>query len=388
MALRLALLLPVPVPYREPLLALLAERGRVEPHVLYARSHQHSWQQPRAWFPSDHPYPALTLRSFEIAWRRRPTPLLVPHGVGKALDAVEPDCVLSSEFGPLTWAAIAWARRRGRPWIVLTEVTRASERVLPSWQRRLQRLIARRADSVVAVSGQARARLLAAGVASERVAVVLQPADLASCARHARVRARAEGPLRVVSVGRLVPEKRPDLLLAAAARLGGAVAVTLVGEGPLRSELEARARAQRIGNITFAGFVAPSDLPRVFADHDVFALPSSFEPFGAVVREAAACGMPLVVSDAVGAVGDIAVPGRNAIVVPAGDAEALARVLSALAGDPGRVEALSRESLAVTAERSLERDAEELEAAVARAVSGRHARRVHRHRSAAARSSG
>ncbi|HJS50018.1 MAG TPA: glycosyltransferase, partial [Gaiellaceae bacterium] len=67
---------------------------------------------------------------------------------------------------------------------------------------------------------------------------------------------------------------------------------------------------------------------------DVFALLSEREPWAVVVNEAAACGLPLVLSDRVGAAHDLLVDGENGFLVPAGDVDAAARVLRALASDP------------------------------------------------------
>ncbi|SEH11650.1 glycosyltransferase family 4 protein [Thermoleophilum album] len=369
MAVRCAFVLPIPVPYREPLFALLAARGRVEPHVVYARARQRTWQQPDAWFPRPRGYQARTLNGVELP-RRGPTPLTVPRGLQRTLDEIAPDCVVSSEFGPLTWASIAWCRRRRRPWLVFSEVTEASERVLSAPQRALQRLIARHAAGLLAASGRARRRLLAAGVPPERVAVVLQAADLDAYERVAHVRREPLGrPLRVVSVGRLVPEKRHDLAIEAVARARASLTLEIVGDGPLRRQLEELARRLQ-APASLRGFVAPPDQPNVLRQADVFLLASDFEPFGAVVREAAACGLPLVLSERVGAIGDIAVPGRNALVVPAGDPAALANALERLANEPGLLARMSQASIELTRSWPLERDAAALEDAVEAAVAG------------------
>ena len=69
---------------------------------------------------------------------------------------------------------------------------------------------------------------------------------------------------------------------------------------------------------------------------DVFALLSRHEPWGVVVNEAAACGLPLVLSDRVGAAFDLLEDGRNGFLVPADDVSAAAGAMRALAADPER----------------------------------------------------
>ena len=81
---------------------------------------------------------------------------------------------------------------------------------------------------------------------------------------------------------------------------------------------------------------------------DVFVLPSIYEPRGAVINEAMACGLPVVVTDRCGSLGDIVQEGDNAFVYPAGDADALARALDALMDDAlrARMGQRSREIIA------------------------------------------
>jgi glycosyltransferase involved in cell wall biosynthesis len=66
---------------------------------------------------------------------------------------------------------------------------------------------------------------------------------------------------------------------------------------------------------------------------DVFVLPSLVEPRGAVINEAMACGLPVVVTDRCGSLGDIVLDGDNARVYPAGDAGALAAIMDELTDD-------------------------------------------------------
>lgn len=127
-------------------------------------------------------------------------------------------------------------------------------------------------------------------------------------------------------VGRLVPEKGIDTLLAAwrGARLPDGARLAFVGDGTLDPP----------GAI---GRVARSELPPYYAAADVLVLPSiataTFrEPWGLVCNEAMHQGTPVIASDAVGAAaGGLVVDGRTGFVVRAGDAEALAARLSAAA---------------------------------------------------------
>ena len=82
-----------------------------------------------------------------------------------------------------------------------------------------------------------------------------------------------------------------------------------------------------VEGITNLGFLQPSELPDVFAAHGTFVLASSYEPWGVVIAEAAASGLPIVCSDACGAADELVREYYNGLVTNAGDAESLARAL-------------------------------------------------------------
>ena len=133
---------------------------------------------------------------------------------------------------------------------------------------------------------------------------------------------------------KLVPRKDPMTLLRALARMQqrDRAAVVFLGHGELREALEGFAREQRL-NVRFAGFVNQADLPKHYAMCDAFVLPSLYEPRGAVINEAMACGLPVVVTDRCGSLGDIVLEGENALIYPAGDEAALARAMDSLMDD-------------------------------------------------------
>ncbi|HEV7241801.1 MAG TPA: glycosyltransferase family 4 protein [Thermoanaerobaculia bacterium] len=133
---------------------------------------------------------------------------------------------------------------------------------------------------------------------------------------------------------KLVARKDPMTLLRAVARMQHRerAVVVFLGHGELREELEAFARDHQL-QVKFAGFVNQADLPKHYAMCDVFVLPSTYEPRGAVINEAMACGLPVVVTDRCGSLGDIVQENDNAFVYPAGDADALARALDSLMDD-------------------------------------------------------
>jgi len=135
---------------------------------------------------------------------------------------------------------------------------------------------------------------------------------------------------------KLLPRKDPLTLLRAYEQMRARDRATIVfmGEGILREELERYAREHALtSGVRFIGFVNQRDIPKHYSMADVFVLPSTYEPRGAVLNEAMACGLPVVVTDRCGSLGDIVQENDNAFVYPAGDAGVLAHQLDALTND-------------------------------------------------------
>ena len=345
MGLRCAIVPPTPVPYREPLFRALSERPELEIRVIYQSAGQPSWDVPAQWFPHEHPYPAVHLGSWQ---RRRPgrTPVLWPRGLERALRAFDPDCVVVSEYGAASLRVLGWCRRHGRAYVIFTECTPGIDAMLPGWQLALHRRLARQAGGVIATSSAARDRLRAFGVPDERIAVALQAADVE------RFRAAARAPrgdaFRVISVGRLVPDKNFGTLIEAFARIHRGE-LEIVGTGFLEGELRQLA-ARHDAPVQFRGHVTPDELSRLYGAADLYALASTYEPFGVAVREAVAAGLPIVCSRAAGAAGDVALEGRNALLVDPSDVDDVAAALSRLAEDPALRARMGAESLAIDRE--------------------------------------
>jgi glycosyltransferase involved in cell wall biosynthesis len=176
------------------------------------------------------------------------------------------------------------------------------------------------------------------------------------------------GPEQTVFVfsAKLVERKDPMTLLRAYERMRGRdrAVVLFVGDGELRQPLETYAREHGLHGVRFAGFINQRDLPKYYAMSDVFVLPSTYEPRGAVINEAMACGLPVIVTDRCGSIGDIVLDGENAFIYPAGDADALAAAMTRLANDPALRERMARRSREIIATWTFARGVEGVRAAM------------------------
>jgi glycosyltransferase involved in cell wall biosynthesis len=242
------------------------------------------------------------------------------------------------------WAAVALrGRKKGeRPRLVVTvhnvvldEVAGRRARFL----RRCERALPRQVDAVIATSS---AVAHAMGGTSVVVAPFGPPPVPARCPRRVRQEhgIGADSPL-VVAVGRLHRQKGFDILLDAVpeiVRRVQAARVLIVGDGPLRAHLSARALAPVFGGAV--RLVGPTaDSAGVLAAADVVVVPSVWESGPLVLSEAMALGRP-VVATPVGFAPELVDGTTTGLLVPIGDAGALATATAQLLEDPARARAI------------------------------------------------
>ena len=146
--------------------------------------------------------------------------------------------------------------------------------------------------------------------------------------------------------GKLIDVKRPMNLLKAYAQVFAKYkcALVYVGDGKLRKMLEGYARENNLEFVYFMGFRNQTELPEFYAMSDIFVLPSSSEPWGLVVNEAMCFGLPVIVSDKVGAGGDLVKEGMNGFIYPSCDVSMLAEKLNVLLSDRAFIQKMGKVS--------------------------------------------
>lgn len=135
----------------------------------------------------------------------------------------------------------------------------------------------------------------------------------------------AAWPRQFLFVGRYVPQKDLPTLMAAYAEYRAGVSepwgLTCCGSGPDAALLQNRP------GVVDAGFTQPDEQPEIFAQHGAFVLASNFEPWGVVLAEAAASGLPLLCTTACGAAADLVRPAVNGLITEPGDVAGLANAM-------------------------------------------------------------
>ncbi len=247
--------------------------------------------------------------------------------------------------GPVGLAGLAVARALGLPFMVThhTELARyaaelTGDRLAAAMVGRALTWFYAQADRVYVPSDAAATSLMASGVPQDRIVPFTRGIDLEQfgperATRRMRARMRGRDGVIVLYVGRISQEKGIDVLADAmrkAAAVRDDITLAIVGDGPARRDL-----ARRLSGVPhrFLGPLTGGDLAAAYASADIFCCPSTTETFGQVLVEAAASGLPCVVSDG-GASRERVQDHRSGLVVPAGDVGAFARALLLLADDP------------------------------------------------------
>ncbi|KHK99337.1 group 1 glycosyl transferase [Microbacterium mangrovi] len=232
------------------------------------------------------------------------------------------------------------ALRRNRAPVVLYTAQNIPKRY-PVPFRWLERVALRTARGISACNAEA-ARIVSAKGFAGRARVIplgIDADEFSPASASSAPLEEDDGSFVAGFVGRLVPEKGIDVLLRAAAAAPG-MRVRIAGAGPLAADVPGRAAELGIaGRVELVGAVPPEQVADFYRGIDVLAIPSQATPswteqFGRVAVEAMATGVPVVSSDA-GALPDVV--GGAGIVVPEGDAAALATALAYAAG-PRRTE--------------------------------------------------
>lgn len=253
------------------------------------------------------------------------------------------DVVQTWIFAANTYGRVA-AHLAGVPIVVTAEMA------VDLWKGRGQLAIDRRlatwTDRVVGNSQAVADFYRGAGVPDERLTVIPsgiadeEPPDIDRAAVRAELGWPADAPL-VLFAGRLAPQKGVEDLISALDLLQHVLPelrTLIVGEGPLRTQLEETARAFRLnGLVRFLGH--RNDVPRLLTAADLLVLPSLYEGLPNVVLEAMRYRKPVVATAAPGTT-EVVEHNRTGLLVPVHDYPALAQSIRKVIQDPALARAL------------------------------------------------
>jgi glycosyltransferase involved in cell wall biosynthesis len=312
----------------------IVRRGALDFEVWFSRSRseERSWEvEPSEWEFRSRVIPE---RRFSSAALQVPVPELLEF---------KPDLWISG-YSSTSWVlGILAAKSFG---------TRVTFRLLPSFRswfaykrtrELLKHFLFRAADGAKISGSQAAAMARQYGMPDDRMIQVTQSIDVAHYRKAIAVAPAEREAIRrrlgldgcvFIYVGRIWHGKGLDHLFEAY-RLVRArrprVSLMLVGDG--KDEEIYRAMSGNLEGVSFVGFVQARDLPQYYASADVMVFPTLGDPYGLVVEEAMAAGLPVISSDAAGEIRERLPDGEAGYIVPAANAEILADRMLRLASD-------------------------------------------------------
>ncbi len=344
MSRRVVIITEIIAPYRIPVFNALARRSGIELHVIFLSETDYSLWQWRV-------YKDEIRFSYEVlsSWRRRlgRQNVLLNWGAESALRRACPDSIVCGGYNYVaSWQSMSWARRNGVPFSLWCESTsRDLRRGFPLIEFCKKQFL-RHCDAFVVPGKSSFEYLRDSGVLEEMIFTAPNAVDTQFFASRAEVIRRDAAthrealglpPRFFLYVGRLVREKGIfDLLhayLALQTEVRKNVGLVFVGDGPEWSTLLQDAVATNPGSVHLVGFAQREELAAYYALADVFVFPTHTDPWGLVVNEAMACGLPVIASHAAGCVADLADDGWNGRVVQVGSVQQLACAMGELAHD-------------------------------------------------------
>jgi glycosyltransferase involved in cell wall biosynthesis len=303
----------------------------------------------RAWETHEHEM-RFRHRVLHERWaiRRGPSYLHLTTGLFGALRELRPDVLVVGGWDQAAYLEAYGLRDLlGCRFLWWIESNLRDRRPSGSSIRRLKRGLIAGVDGVVVPGTASRQYARALGAPDDSIWSAPNAVDNARYRAREVDRASRHATPQMLFVGRLESEKGLLTLLDAWSAIDVPGELTIVGSGSLRDRVAERVATATMPPVRLVGHQQRDDLVDRYAEADAFVFPSVSDPWGLVLNEAMAAGLPVVASSAAGAVADLVEHGRNGLVVVPWDAGALATALSSLLAEPSERLKMGRESAAI-----------------------------------------
>jgi glycosyltransferase involved in cell wall biosynthesis len=325
---KLAVVTDLMAPYRVPLFNALADKLGSRLHVFFMaeKADNRLWQSAAPETRFEHTIVQGT--DLSPKWSSGFNHFWNP-GMFRELSRFSPDVVVIGGYHhPTSYAALAFARAKRRKLVLWSESTAMDARPSSHVRAAVKQWFLNRCDGFLVPGTASRDYLLSLGVNPK---VIYRSQNSIDVERFERLSAPFRTPearrefrelhqlpaFLMLFVGRLSAEKGFPLVVDLAARLqkkGHDVGIVVVGDGDRRDEYLRASADLAVGSALFVGFVQQPQLPLYYAQADVLLLPSRSEPWGLVLNEGMACGLPVMCSPNVGAAYDLITSGETGFV--------------------------------------------------------------------------
>lgn len=261
------------------------------------------------------------------------------------LNVLDPDCILVTGYSlPEMRVAMRWSRDFKRGCVLFCESQEKDHRRHWIKEKLKGFWLQKHVDTAVAGGAASAFYLESLGIPASRIWRGYDAADTTSLGERVKAIRRREAIERdrFLYVGRLVPEKNVRTLLRGFAgyvehALSTPWPLRVVGDGHERAALEREVNALAISHLVeWTGYCPPAKIAEHYGASSALVLPSTSEPWGLVVNEAYAAGLPAIVSSRVGAAYDLVRPGLTGLIVDPSKPKAWTEAMSRLAAMPER----------------------------------------------------
>jgi glycosyltransferase involved in cell wall biosynthesis len=341
---KVAIITEIIAPYRIPVFNALAERPEIDLHIVFLSETDPTLRQWQV-YKDEIQFRYEILRSWR--WRVGGHNLLLNRGLHSTLRRLNPDVVIAGGYNyAACWSAAYWAKAASIPFLLWTESTIHDQRkkypLVEFAKKRFLNLC-----SGFIVPGKSSLQYLEQlGVPENQMTTAPNAVDtslfsnLADAARGnpAVLRARHNLPSQYfLFVGRFVREKGVFDVIEAYSQLPpeirNEIGLVFVGDGPARTALHDQSRILQ-GNVQFPGFLHREELAQVYGLAEAFIFPTLSDPWGLVVNEAMACGLPVIASSVAGCTADLVEDSVNGVLVEPHDIPHLTLAMENLAKNP------------------------------------------------------
>ncbi len=323
-----------------------------------------------AWRIEQRPSPFRRIQIFPDQNLEDLTPAHIYNGVTAILDHLDPDAVAINSYSfPDALACLAWCRSHQRTAVVMSE-SKGDDALRVAWRERLKAFLLSHFDAALLGGTPQRAYFERLGFPREAITLgydVVDNAFFDERARQARQHPEAYGHLPglasevpfFLAVSRLIPRKNIDGLLRAykhyRTQAPSPWGLIILGDGPERARLEHLVTTEHLEGVTLAGFRQREDIAVYYGLASTFVHPARVDPWGLVVNEAMAAGLPVLVSTQTGCAQNLIDEGENGFCFDADDTRQCTHLMGEIASPGTDRAAMGRRSQTIIARWSPDR---------------------------------
>lgn len=307
---RVALVLNMPTPYRTPVFQRLSRRPDIHLNLIYC---SHS-EPDREWIHEPSGLSETFLDDRILSWRGRY--IHFGYGVWNELWSLKPNVVITGGYNPTHLLAFLYCVVTGARHISNTDGDIQSESRLTVLHRALRRVVSTQTKAYIGPSDSSLGLFKSWGIEADRLFKAPLSAD--NDAFHTD--SGSDREFDVLFCGRLAEVKDPLFALAVSAgvalKLGRKIKVLVIGSGPLGDAVDAMSIETPEIELTRPGFIQPSEIAQWFQRSSLFLFPTNWDPWGLVVNEACAAGLPVLTTANAGAARELVRDAENGYVLP------------------------------------------------------------------------